>query len=100
MLPVNENEWMNNVHVKSSKSDVDPVDLKIYHWTRGWNLRNVDKSNAGLVPPTAWFCSNGFELKWKCEDFRQGGIGWHLCMPVDPDRPFGLCQLNFMGSGC
>ena len=64
LLPVNEDEWLNNVHVKSSTSDVDPVDLKIYQWTRGWKLRNVDKKNAGLVPPKAWFCSNGFESMW------------------------------------
>ena len=64
LLPVNQDEWLNNVHVDSSTSDVDPVDLKIFHWTRGWNLRNVDKNNAGLMPPEAWFCSNGFEFMW------------------------------------
>ena len=64
MLPVTEDEWETNVHVVGSTSDVDPVDLKIFYWTRGWKLRNVNKNNAGLMPPTAWFCSNGFEFTW------------------------------------
>ena len=38
---------------------INPVDLKVYFWTRGWNLDlSVSPSFAG------WFCTNGLEHHW------------------------------------
>jgi hypothetical protein len=41
------------------KNEVDAVELKVYYWTKGWNLQL-------LKMPTfvAWFCSNGLEHHW------------------------------------
>jgi hypothetical protein len=42
-------------------SDVDPIDLKVFFWTKYWNL---DMSRIPMHSMPRWFCSNGFEHHW------------------------------------
>lgn len=42
-----------------SSQAVDPVDLKVFFWTKGWNL------DLSLFPSIqVWFCTNGLEHHW------------------------------------
>ncbi len=41
------------------QSQVDPIDLKVFFWTKYWNS---DLAIQGSMP--RWFCSNGFEHHW------------------------------------
>jgi hypothetical protein len=40
---------------------VDPIDLKVFFWTKYWNL---DMSRSLMHSMPGWFCSNGFEHHW------------------------------------
>jgi hypothetical protein len=42
-------------------SDVDPIDLKVFFWTKYWNL---DMSRIAMHSMPRWFCRNGFEHHW------------------------------------
>ena len=46
---------------KWTESDVDPIDLKVFFWTKYWNL---DMSRIPMNSMPVWFCSNGFEHHW------------------------------------
>jgi hypothetical protein len=41
------------------QNEVDAVELKVYYWTKGWNLQLVKKPSF-----VAWFCTNGLEHHW------------------------------------
>ena len=56
-------DW--NVRNAWTGSTVDPVDLKIFFWTKFWN---VDFAVQPSLP--AWFCKNGYEHHWmQCRTF-------------------------------
>jgi len=46
---------------KWTESEVDPIDLKVFFWTKYWNL---DMSRIPMHSVPRWFCSNGFEHHW------------------------------------
>ena len=46
---------------KWTESEVDPIDLKVFFWTKYWN---VDMSRGSMRSIRKWFCSNGFEHIW------------------------------------
>lgn len=41
------------------RNEVDVVELKVYYWTKGWNVQILQKPNF-----VAWFCKNGLEHHW------------------------------------
>lgn len=41
------------------RSEVDVVELKVYYWTKGWNVQLIQKPNF-----VVWFCKNGLEHHW------------------------------------
>lgn len=43
----------------TADSRVDPVELKVYFWTKGWNVQLIKDPSFG-----AWFCTNGLEHHW------------------------------------
>lgn len=43
----------------TADSRVDPVELKVYFWTKGWNVQLIKDPSFG-----AWFCANGLEHHW------------------------------------
>lgn len=52
-----DRDW--NVRNAWTGSTVDPVDLKIFYWTKFWNL---DLAVQPSLP--GWFCKNGYEHHW------------------------------------
>lgn len=52
-----DRDW--NVRNAWTRSTVDPVDLKIFYWTKFWNL---DLAVQPSLP--GWFCKNGYEHHW------------------------------------
>lgn len=43
----------------TSNSNVNPVELKVYFWTKGWNVQLTNFPSF-----VAWFCQNGLEHHW------------------------------------
>ncbi len=41
-------------------TEVDPVDLKVYFWSKHWNVKPVTRQSTAK-----WFCRNGFEHHWR-----------------------------------
>jgi len=59
------NVWTSGAQDNWLKEDkhIDPFDVKVYKWTRGWYFTTSSPSAQGVeVGPNAWFCSNAFEL--------------------------------------
>lgn len=49
-------------HDNSEMTKADPVDLKVYYWTRWWTLQPYrSKDSAMYSEPSTWFCSSAFE---------------------------------------
>lgn len=49
-------------HDNSEMTKADPVDLKVYYWTRWWTLQPYrSKDLAMYSEPSTWFCSSAFE---------------------------------------
>lgn len=60
------NVWTSGAQDNWLKTDkhIDPFDVKVYKWTRGWYFAAVSPSAQGVEEgPSAWFCSNAFELR-------------------------------------
>lgn len=49
-------------HENSKLLETDPIDLKVYYWTRWWTMLPYKSKDAGVYSdPSTWFCSSSFE---------------------------------------
>jgi len=49
-------------HENSKLLETDPIDLKVYYWTRWWTMLPYKNKDAGVYSePSTWFCSSSFE---------------------------------------
>lgn len=57
------NVWTSGAQDNWLKKDkhIDPFDVKVYKWTRGWYFSYLS-AQGEEEGPSAWFCSNAFEL--------------------------------------
>ena len=69
----NRFSWQNGAEDSWLKSDniVDPFDLKVYKWTRKWDIVTpVGAGTSKLDGLDNWFCTNAYEINYgACQNF-------------------------------